>query len=86
MLTWDQTLGSVLLNNLPRTNTQQCRCGCAHVACLGKYLLASLLLDNAVASAAHAENLSIAAAQAFKTEEVKLHKMKKVLANLTDTT
>ena len=43
-------------------------------------------INTAAVAAAHAENLSIAAAQAFKTEEVKLHKMKKVLANLTDTT
>ena len=42
-------------------------------------------INTAAAAAAHAENLSIAAAQAFKKEEVKIHKMKKMLADLTGT-
>ena len=42
-------------------------------------------INTAAAAAAHAEMLSIAAAQAFQTEEVKLGSMKRVLAKLTDT-
>ena len=41
-------------------------------------------VNSAAVSAAHASKLSIAAAQAFKQEEVRLHKMKKMLAELTD--